>query len=58
MTQRWILLSLDHATRVGLLTGARHSMPPEAFAGLLAIARDALPAHDLTRLDAALTAAA
>jgi hypothetical protein len=58
VTQRWILLSLDHPTRVGLLTGARRSMPPEAFAALLTLARHVLPAHDLTRLDAALTAAA
>lgn len=58
VTQRWVLLSIDHPTRVGLFTGARRSMPPEAFTGLLALARHVLPAHDLTRLDAALTAAA
>lgn len=58
VTQRWILLSIDHPTRAALLAGARRSMPPEAFAALLALARGVLPAQDLTRLDAALVAAA
>jgi hypothetical protein len=57
VTQRWILSSIDHPTRVVLLAGARRSMPADAFAGLLSLARNVLPAHDLTRLDAALIAA-
>lgn len=56
VTQRWILVSLDHPTRVSVLLGAQRSMPREVFAGLLALAREVLPDRDATRLDTALAA--
>jgi len=58
VTQRWLLVSIDRSTRARLLAGARASLPPEAFARLLSLARAVLAADDVQHLEASLAATA
>lgn len=51
---RWILPSVTHAERLATLVGMRADAPPEAFDGVLAMARGLLPARDWDKLAAAL----
>ena len=53
-TLRWIVPALNHGERVAFLGGARQGMPAEVFAGVLAIARDRLPAREWQKLAEAL----
>ncbi|MFZ2299173.1 MAG: hypothetical protein WAV91_13110 [Aquabacterium sp.] len=50
---RWILPSVSHAERVGMLQGMRQGMPPEVFASQLDMARPLLQARDWLKLKAA-----
>lgn len=51
---RWMLPALNHAERVGFLSGMRAAVPPFVFDGVLAIARQHLAARDFAKLSAAL----
>lgn len=51
---RWIVPAINHGERVGFLDGARQGMPPEAFAGVLSIARDTLAPAEWRKLANAL----
>lgn len=51
---RWMLPSLSHAERVGMLAGMRQDAPAPAFQGVLAMARAQLTARDWNKLAAAL----
>jgi hypothetical protein len=51
---RWMLPALRPAERHGMLAALRATLPSEAFAGVLAIARHALGANAWTKLARAL----
>jgi Hemerythrin HHE cation binding domain len=51
---RWMMAALSHAERVHMLEGMRRAAPPEAFEGLLAVARSNLSGREWTKLAAAL----
>jgi hypothetical protein len=51
---RWIVPALNAGERTAFLGGARQGMPPEVFAGVLAMARDVLPAAEWQKLARAL----
>jgi hypothetical protein len=55
---RLMLPAMNAVERAGLLAGVRSTIPPEAFEGCLAIAREALDPRDWSRLEADLAAAA
>jgi hypothetical protein len=50
---RWMLPSVSHAERVGMLQGMRQGMPPEIFASQLEMARPLLDARAWQKLKAA-----
>jgi hypothetical protein len=50
---RWMLPSVSHAERVGMLQGMRQGMPPEVFASQLDMARPWLDARAWHKLKAA-----
>ena len=50
----WIVPALNHGERVAFLGGARQGMPADAFAGVLAIARETLSSREWQKLAAAL----
>ena len=50
---RWILPSVSHAERVGMLQGMRQGMPPEVFASQLDMAHALLPMREWFKLKAA-----
>ena len=50
----WMIPALHHGERVGMLGGMKAGAPPEAFAGVLAIAEDHLDAESFNALRAAL----
>lgn len=54
----WMLPALNRAELHGLLGGIRETAPPEAFAGLMALACDRLPAARWQGLQRAMAAAA
>lgn len=47
---RWMLPSISHAERVGMLQDMRGKMPPPVFEGVLQLTREALPIHDWAAL--------
>lgn len=51
---RWMLLAANPSERAAFLAGARQGMPPEAFAGVLGLAQQALPAAEWNKLAQAL----
>lgn len=50
---RWMMPSVSHAERVGMLQGMRQGMPPEVFASQLDMARPLLDARAWRKLKAA-----
>jgi hypothetical protein len=53
-TMRWMVPALADAERVQLLEGMRANAPAPVFAGVLAIAREHLDAHEWSKLSASL----
>jgi hemerythrin-like domain-containing protein len=51
---RWMMVALNHAERVHMLQTMRRAAPPEAFEGLLAIARSNLSSRDWAKVEGAL----
>lgn len=52
---RWMLPSIRHVDRVGMLSGMRASAPPEAFAAVMELARGVLSPADREALEAAMS---
>lgn len=50
---RWMMPSVSHAERVGMLQGMRQGMPPEVFASQLDMARPLLDARAWHKLKTA-----
>jgi len=51
---RWMLPSVSHTERLGMLQDMRSKMPPQGFDAVLQLAREALPIHDWAALCRAL----
>jgi len=55
---RWLLPNIPHADRVHLLTGVKHSMPANAFEGLLRLVKAHVTERDWSKLEGTLSPAA
>ena len=53
-TMRWMIPSLNHAERTGMLLGMRAGMPAPAFEGMLQMVRGLLSERDMRKLELAL----
>lgn len=51
---RWMIPAMRHRDRVEMARGAKAAMPPEAFAGLVALARTVLEPHESDALERAI----
>lgn len=51
---RWMIPSMSHGERVRMLSGMREGAPPEAFAGVIELARARLGPRDFAKLALAL----
>jgi hypothetical protein len=55
---RWMLPNIPHADRVELLNGLQHSMPANAFEGVLRLVKAHVREQDWSKLTGALQIAA